>query len=351
VANKETERSVLRDLAPTLITMAFLLLFGILFYNQYYEASQNTALSATASKILLLLDAAVQKGNPKTVELKPALEEVLLSEVRQSFMAELFLHMAVALIVAFSVIGSVEISGAVRRRREAKEQEKRLSLAVWSALFERFIPEKVVREIEDIARIEVIKERCYYTITFLPPYPGMPEDSLIVKREVRYSLRRTKNRDIVFPLNSTISSEAEDYSIVDKDGSPAIVPRHVSLTVAGTEIELTDDVVKRNERGQRRNLEFKVPISGNEDAVDIDLCAEEVMPCQGYNSYLQLSPVIDFYVEVHNRYEEKIKILEVQFNHPNFANFKRRRGWVFEYLGGILPGQSFHVSWARVTPK
>ncbi len=88
------------------------------------------------------------KGDEKA--LRGAINDVLISETSHHFMQEFALHLAVSLFVAFTVIVSVEIYASLRKRDEVREHEKKLAISTWKAIFERFIPEGIVRELEGI---------------------------------------------------------------------------------------------------------------------------------------------------------------------------------------------------------
>ncbi len=94
-----------------------------------------------------------------------------------------------------------------------------------------------------------------------------------------------------------------------------------------------------------RNLEHVISIEIDQGPVDVYLCGEELVRLRGLNAYLQLTPIHDLTVEVRNTADEFVEILGVQFNHPNMAGVKKRPGERYEYTGGMLPGQSFQVSW------
>jgi hypothetical protein len=322
-----------------------LLLVAGFFYALYYIQSLRSSSDIT-SDLMAAAQHVPHRGDEKA--LRAALNEVLASENSHSFWQEFTLHLAVSLLVAFTVIVSVEVYASQRKRQEIQEHEKDLAISVWKAIFERFIPEGVVRELEGIVKTDAIKEQCRYTLTFLRPYVGMRDDRVILRRVSRFKIRNIRNKTINYTLRSTITSEKEDCTLFDHDGKEVIVPRHLSAVVNNVPLPL-DDILKDNDRFQKRNLEYVISIDRDQEPVDVYLAGEEMVPLQGLNSYLQLTPVHDLSVEVRNNCEDLIEILEVQFNHPNVAGVKRSPGWVYEYKGGVLPGQGFQVSWKAKT--
>ena len=61
----------------------------------------------------------------------------------------------------------------------------------------------------------------------------------------------------------------------------------------------TQKLVKPNERGQRRNLEYAISIQRDQDPVEY-MSGEEMVPLRGLNAYLQLTPIHDLAVEMRN---------------------------------------------------
>jgi len=338
----------LSELRATLVTLVILLLVAVSFYALYYIQSLRSASDIT-SDLMAAAQQVPHKGDEKA--LRAALNEVLVSETEHHFWQEFALHLAVSLLVAFTVIVSVEIYASQRKKQESREHEKNLAISVWKAIFERFIPEGVVRELEGIVKTEAIKEDCRYVLTFLRPYLNMAEDRIVLRREARFKVRNIKNKTIDYPLRASITDEQEDCLVQDRDGKEVIVPRHLSAVVNNVVLPL-ESIVTVNERNQKRNLEYIVSIDRDQAPIDVYLASEEMVPLQGLNAYLQLTPIHDLTVEVRNNCEELIEILGVQFNHPNVAGVKKSPEWVYEYKGGILPGQGFQVSWkARTRQK
>jgi hypothetical protein len=340
--------NVLLELRATFLTLFVIFLLAALCYSVYYVKSLRSMPAITSDVTSAIKLAERQGGGDKA--LRAAIDEVLINQSTEKFWQEFFLHLAVAFVVAFTVISSVEIYSSVRRRREVREHERKLAISVWKAIFERFIPESIVNELEGIVKAEVIKEECKYTLTFCRPYPDLVNEHIILKREVSYRLRNIRNRLVEAKVRSVISSEQPDRTVTDRSGNHVVVPRHVRIDVDGVTLPL-DQFVSTDDRGQARVLECPVKVGRNQAPIEVYLCNEEVVPMCGINWYLQLTPIHHLTVEVRNNCEDLVEILDVQYNHPNWAEVKRKPGWVYEYQGGILPGQSFQVSWTAKTAQ
>jgi hypothetical protein len=335
----------LKELRATILTLVFLLLGSAICYSLYYSQSLRSSTDIT-SDLMVAASHVPHKGDEKA--LRDSLNNVLISESSHHFWQEFFLHLAVSLLVAFTVIVSVEVYASARKRAEVREHEKNLAISIWKTIFERFIPEGVVRELEGIVKTDAIKESCSYTLTFSRPYSNLPQDCVILRRAVRFKIRNIRNKLIEFPLRSFITDEQEDFVAYDREGRASTVPRHIEALVNDVRLPM-DEVVKANERGQKRNLEYDITIGRDQEPVDVYMSAEEMVPLRGLNAYMQLTPIHDLSVEVRNNCEDYVRILGVQFNHPNFAGFKKRPEGLYEYKGGVLPGQGFLVTWTVAT--
>src|SRR5260370_830497 len=97
-------------------------------------------------------------------------------------------------------------------------------------------------------------------------------------------------------------------------------------------------------------MTYDIDLSSNDGRAEIFLVSEEPVRLESSNTYLQTVPVTGLTVLVDNRLDHLIKVREVSFGHPNWAEFVKGPDGEYRYPGGILPGQSFTIFWEPVRP-
>src|SRR5690349_14343 len=95
-------------------------------------------------------------------------------------LAEACLHLAIAFVVAGTVIALIEIRAQQAAEEENEKFRKQILSNAHQALYERLVPPEVFAEINNILHTDIVRSNCKYVITFLPPDEGMPDDSFIV---------------------------------------------------------------------------------------------------------------------------------------------------------------------------
>jgi len=259
-------------------------------------------------------------------------------------LGEICLHVSIAFMVAFILTLLVEYNAKLISDREARRQQSKIASNVYSAVMDRLVPPVVARELESILKKPVVKELCIYTLSFLRPYAGLGPSYFVLRREVTFHLKNLLTHALDYPLDSYIEKEFIESKLVSDGDRHFAVPRHIKLTVKGEEIKLRDGLNLHVEK-RYIHLEHSVNLAAGE-TVEIYLSGEEVMPLNdGKSTYVQLTPITNLEVVVHNNYEEKLSIGGIQLNHPRWESFKPSQDGIYRFSGGILPGQGFEITW------
>src|SRR5258708_339556 len=107
---------------------------------------------------------------------KEAVTNLLVAELesadRRDFAREIFVHLAIAFVVAVVIIVTVESSSASRTRREVREYRDSVAREVWQAIFGRLGPPEITKELDTILKATVVKDNCRYVLTLKPAYTG-----------------------------------------------------------------------------------------------------------------------------------------------------------------------------------
>src|ERR1700681_1864953 len=147
--------------------------------------------------------------------------------------SEIFLHIAIAAIVAFILILTLEFNARRFSLREEVQFRGLISRDVFQALFGRIVPPEVIYEIDDILRRDTIRRKCQYRIT-LQSKAGMPPGYFVLRREVMFEVENLLKREVEFEAQSSHSD--------DEDLGSSAWPHanfHVGLLVDNRPVKLT----------------------------------------------------------------------------------------------------------------
>jgi hypothetical protein len=254
-------------------------------------------------------------------------------------LAEACLHLAIAFVVAGTVIALIEIRAQQAAEEENERFRKQILADAHRALYGRLVPPEVFAEINSILHTDIVRSNCKYVITFLPPDKAMPDDSFIVRRQVAYTVTNLLNQQITFMARSFHSEDLEFSSETWKGKE-----YHLKLLVDGEEIKL-EEGKNLTTGADFAKVEQAVPL-GPEGSRSISLHGEEpALLTAGRISYLQATPVIGIEVTILNSYPEKIKDAEVYMNHPGRDQMRIDDLGHFVLNRAFLPGQGFQVIW------
>jgi hypothetical protein len=250
-------------------------------------------------------------------------------------LSQICLHIAIAAIVAFILILTLEFNARRFSRLEAKQFRDLVSQDVFQALFGRIVPPEVFYEIEDVLRRDTVRRNCRYRITFLPK-EGMPAGYCVIRREVMFDVQNLLNRDVEFDVKSSHSN--------DEDLGSEAWPHsdfHVGLKINNQAVDLKAEHLTVD--GNFTRMKYKVALAPGE-VKSIWLQGEEPSRISsGRNTYLQGTPVIGIDVEVRNDVP-LIDRVDVSMNHAEFKAEQDDFGHYF-LKRAFLPGQGFQVTW------
>jgi hypothetical protein len=320
-----------------------------------YSLSQSSALdlSKQAGQLTGEINKIIKTEAEKDVRLTHLALNTLIQAHKTTFWAGLAHHAALALFVAGLLILVVDIhtrhaarKGAEKSREDTRKdiETYRNSIAedVWKAVSGRLVPDDICREIDTILKGDVVKEDNDYTITIAVPYEGLAAGTLVVRREVSYLARNlTGTEGAIYPMRSSISSSLPDRP-VRKDGQDISLPRHIRCAIDGLEIPAAQYLDPKDQRVLRYDVEL--PKDGGRR---IYLVWDEICKDADTNFYTTTLSSKDLTVRVINMAADRIRLRrnEVRLLHPRAGDFVMTQEDLWEFKGGILPGQSFAVSW------
>src|ERR1043166_5382494 len=344
----------------TSITIGILVAVGFLMYWLSTWSSLNAVKSARRLAAVAARTAGTQQKDD------PALQDALLLELskleHRNDLAELLLHISIAFFVAVVIVIAVEIhssrrmeteaeASALRMEKEAAASRERMeedirryrdmiAENVFQALYQRTIPSSVVEEVEQILRSDIVRDKVYYTLTFLR-YDGLPQDLIVVRRRVSYNLKNITGREIRGHLIRTrIVNQHSNVSVNVSKSEVVTLPRHTELKVNDLAVDLSK-AVKGN------LLEHSIDINANGPSPSVVLTAEEPLRLRDSNAYTMMTPCLGLTVRIDNRLDKEITVTKVALQLPK-RDFAEQPNGDFSYAGALLPGQTFTVTWDLV---
>lgn len=325
-----------------------LALGGMLLFSGYlYYSSRPTPQALTDEAHSLLSELEEQVG----VEIlqHDAIVNYLVAELATweavSFWQRLKQHLALAILITVILVVTVEWHTRAEIRREVQAYREQVGRDVWSAISGRLVQEPISREIDRILKQDVVRDECAYTLTLMC-YDGMPEDLIVIRRELTYKLHNlTHQEDYSSAVRSYIQSAVGDIQCTDPEGNSIIAPGHRKLYVRGQQISMDKCLSKED----KRKLEYQVELPKEyRDFVEVYMDSDEVVDLTGGNTYVFMRPTIDLEVTVRNEIPDRVSVTTLIMHHPRSQEFRRRPDGVWEFKGGILPGQGFAIQWQEV---
>jgi hypothetical protein len=216
------------------------------------------------------------------------------------------------------------------------------------------VPEQLANELIMVLKAPVYRKNLHYHIRLFPCESAAIEDSenyLIVAREVSYTL-----------CNDTPVKQRYYLSSYSDNNYPVPVDeRAFGLKIDGREIRLqrlrTGTLFKQLDRlrvkgglisplslddGVEFSYELTIPPAGRRK---IRIRSQEVVRLDERNLVLTFRwPTINLSVETSNNHP-KVADIAVDLNHRDGAELEPTSKTSYSFPGGLLPGQSFEVSW------
>lgn len=327
---------------PTVLTLLVLLLIAFIFYGQWRRDS-GEAMAAALEFTTAARAAASHQVAPD--ELEAQMLHILERNEAKRSGRELYLHLAIALVVAVVVIFLVELRAATRRKEEMREHRQAIAESVWKAVVRRMVPDMVVREIDNVLRARAVRKECRYTITFKPAYPNMPPDFLVLERKVVYTLANVTNVALDIPVRATISPvHATVRGRALTTGGDVAIARHLEFKVGGQGIPINQQVLDRS--NPLALLHF-VRLRGGAE-VEVYLRSEEAVQTRDHYAVFMVAPSCGLTLRIDDSpLHGKIAIDDVQLNSTSRdESFQLGDDNVRNYRGALLPGQGFFMRWS-----
>jgi len=237
--------------------------------------------------------------------------------------------------VAFLVAGILTLTIEYHARKRTQEFERDIAADVFRGLLNHIVSPAIFDEIDSFLRAPWVRKGCEYIITFDRPYPEMPDDYFVIRRETSFEVENLTAREVDFPVKSSYSAHP--------DRTPEAWKRdfHLKLVVRDTEIELAPLVSKGVDFV---TLSYDLRLKPKE-SVRVYLCGEEPSRLEaGSNSYTQGTTAISIRVDVKNLYPDAIRDIGVYMHHPAHEQMTQ---WIgrYELSRAFLPGQGFEIRW------
>jgi hypothetical protein len=271
--------------------------------------------------------------------------EALRSAQHRSSVREALFHLALAFFISFIVILLVELAASKRRREEMEKYRYDVANDVWKTLFARMVPKRLVDEIEGLFRSTVIKEDCRYVLSFLDGYSGLPPGCLVLKRDVKYVLRNITPGPVSKLVRCFTHNEFPNLTVTSPTGETIDLPQHTALDVNRKEVKLKE-FLKPHAGLPNRMFEYPLTLKKKE-RVEIFMSSLELVKDQDKSYYAQLVPLDGLEVRIDTTLAPDIEILEVVLHHPKRDEFLPGRNGEYVFDGGVLPGQSFALTWKK----
>jgi len=223
-------------------------------------------------------------------------------------------------------------------RREIADQ---MAKDVLQAVVGWRVPDELFFEAKKILESRILRKNCEYVITFVAPYPAMPDGYFVIRRDLSFTVTNLLQETTTFEARSSYSGDVDLTSEAWQGRH-----YHLNLAVDGQKIQIQPN----------RNLFVKEGITILSEPVRlapggsarISLLGEE--PCRieaGRNTYIQGTPVIGVSVKIVNGYPEVISAAGVQMNHPEAAKMKVESQGRYVLDRPFLPGQGFQIYWQK----
>lgn len=309
----------------------------VLAYVLYASAGPDPShLNAEVERVASELDVLYRTQKPPHA----FLFRTLRTEEWHTYRETLVLHICLALFISGILLLGVDIHTRRQMRREAAADRAAVAKDVWKAVSGRLIPDAISQEIDRVLKMDVCKHQVRYVITLTKtPYTDIPPGYIVVRREILYKLKNLTGQRRDHVVRSVLVSHVDDRKVHDHQGREFTLPRQVALRVNRTDVPVGND----------REIETIVQLSGGTDPQgEVYIAGEELLAETDRNSYITLTLVEGLEVTVRNELPHQIAVKKVQFSHSSPHSLELGTDGVYRFPGGMVPGQSFLVTWERI---
>lgn len=280
------------------------------------------------------------------------------------FIEELLRDIRIALQVSFVIF--------LLERRIRKIHLEQIQANVLQAALSIALPKALANELIMIIKEPIYRHDLRYHVTILPfrpktreePYTktlGDPEEYLVLQREISYSLKNM----------TAHSQEYEVKSISDNKYGIPVEKDDVCIKINKKKVRLMSNcssekesawtalvrwllqvggpprLPSRNLQVQEKKIEschkIKIPPRGTRE---VYIKSQEILRVGERNSiFTFLWPSVNLYLILSNAFPDRIESMKAELNHRPKAELIPELENTYIFKGGLLPGQSFEVSW------
>lgn len=334
----------IRESGRILIFVLFLWMVAWILHR--YAIPDSIERNQYADGLITQLDEIFSKKIGRERQLKALLFSEIMSQERRTHLNRMLDHISIAFVVSGILILAVDIHLRRQTKKEIRQYRDEIGSDVWKAVSKRLLPDEIGIEIDGILKQDVIKSDSRFTITFKAPYKGMDDGLIILRREMSYKLQNlTYQNRFPYTIETEIIPSVPEILLTNDDGSKLTIPCHRGFMVNNDNIDLKSVLDPDNQK----KLRHLVYLAEDPQAYfEIYSATEEAKRvCDVYTS-TTLSSMKNLRIVVRNEIPHLIKVKQILLRHPKYKDFTRSPDDVWEFRGGLLPGQGFSVFWDNV---
>ena len=259
---------------------------------------------------------------------------------RESYASGLLQHISLALFVSVVLILGVDLHTRRVSRKEFEAYRAIVTQDVWQAVGKRLLGSQIAKQIDQLLRVTVAKERCVYRIRLGLAYEEVPEGRVVVRVESRYALRNLTGGRTEYPVGVSFVSCVGMAGSVRSGGQQVDLPRLLALEVDGK------DVMKAASfEGEKREFHSKVEFGQAGERKEVYLSIEAIYRATDWETFISETPIENLEVFVINEQPALLEVLDLEVFHPSQASLKKQFEGSWRFEEALFPGQGFSVRW------
>lgn len=291
-------------------------------------------------RIIKELDAIEKKGEPEDRR-RIILDEMIHGRA-VDFMHSMLEHVAEALILAGVMIAAVEGFTRYHASKEAEKGAAETARNVWSAIFERLVPEEIATEIQRILKSDICRINPRYVVTLTKgSYTDLRADRIIVKRALYYKLHNITGGETKWPITINVVNHAGEHEVSEPGGARVTLPRICTVRIKEDELSLA-----HHERTSFSKTKTLPKMKSEDDAWDVYSEVEEVYDINDRALYVLSAPCYDLELQVVNEIPNLVRV-QAEKVYLTVGQDRLRLiaplHWRAE--GGLLSGTALSLSW------
>jgi hypothetical protein len=267
------------------------------------------------------------------IKLRELSADIMYEVEKKSLWKNIFNHLSTAFLVSLILMLIVELY----MRRKAYEETGR---DVLEYVLKKEVPPIIFNEVRDnILNSPVIRKETRYEFKFSKNrYNDLPSNMIMIERKTIYEIHNLTSRRIIHPLRASLFL----YPSAEVAGGTVELPRFVELRINGETVKPLETEIDRG------SIVLKHPVSLKKSgSATILLLSEELVWNCDTGVWFSVTMGENLYIHI-TELPPDLLIRDVELIHPSSSEFKSPRENFWEFKGGILPGQSFKMSWELV---